>query len=168
MKKSVYISIIVLVLGLSTAFAHAETPVAVAAPAPIQQEPPKADPVVETLTTRKQKAEIGLRAIQTQFSSFTTRTQVAIDRLNAKKIDTVTAQTELTLATASLATAKTELDAFEKVVITDDADEKTTDELKTSLKKIEDSLKETRTHLIASLTALKASVAETVDTQPAQ
>lgn len=119
---------------------------------------PKPDAPVEPLTIRKQKAETSLRAIHGQFALFATRTQLAIDRLATKGIDVTTAQTELTATTTVLATTKTDLDLFATITVTDDMSEKDTVQVKVLLKKIEDGLKDARTHLINSLTALKASV----------
>ncbi len=130
-------------------------------PAPVT---PPAEQVL-TLTQKKAKADTDLRAIHAQLGLFTARTQIAIDRLSVKDIDTLTAQEKLTLSIASLDLAKTNLDLFSAVVVTNDADENQIAELKLMLKTIEDSLKEARANLIESLTTLKIAVSISIDTQ---
>lgn len=160
MKKTLIFGLI-LATALSTAIAQAQTTTdlsanasgAVVAPAPVAEAP-------LTLTERKTKAETDLRALETQFRLFATRTQLTIDRLTLKGVDTVASQTELTASVTALNTAKANLDLFAKITITDDMSEEAVEKtgLKTSLVKIQDSLKEARIHLIQSLTTLKATV----------
>lgn len=161
MKKTLIFGLIA-ALALSTAVAQAQTATtsltanaagAVSTPTPVVETP-------LTLTERKTKAETDLRALETQFRLFTTRTQLTIDRLGTKGVDTETAQTELTAAVTSLNSAKVNLDLFAAIVVTDDMKEDVVEKtgLKASLTKIQDNLKEARTHLIQSLTTLKATV----------
>ncbi len=137
--------------------------------APAQTAPATTDqtvtPIVEPLTVRKATAEKNLRAIQAQFALFATRTQSTIDRLRAKNIDTTKAQAELALTNTALGLSQTNLDLFAKIVVTDDTPETDTAELKLTLTKIEESLKEARAHLINSLTELKASVETSIGAQ---
>jgi hypothetical protein len=173
MKKSFSYSLFALIaLVLPLSVARAQTPVFAEPIAPVQTEKPAVPaetPVVESLSVRKSKAETDLRAIQAQFSLFTTRTQVTIDRLNVKNITTTKAQAELTTSTALLTEAKTNLDLLAAITIADDSSEKTTEqttlEIKNTLKKIETNLKDARSHLVESLTLLKASVAQSIQAQ---
>ncbi len=164
-RKLVYILIALLALGSPLA-ASAETtkatPVAVAAPAPTETAP-QADmaSVPMTLIQRKAFLEKNLRAVQAQFALLITRTQLTIDRLTAKGVDTTKATTELTLATTALDATKKNIELFAALVVTDD--QKDTTELKKSLETLEENLKQVRTHLIESLTTLKSSVSSTVE-----
>jgi hypothetical protein len=161
MKKTLIFGLIV-AIGLSTAIAQAQTVTTslTANAASAVSAPTLAVEAPLTLTERKTKAETDLRALETQFRLFTTRTQLTIDRLGTKGVDTEAAQTELTSAITSLNTAKANLDLFAKIVVTDDMNEEAIEKtgLKASLTKIQDNLKEARTHLIQSLTTLKATV----------
>lgn len=161
MKKTLIFGLIV-ALALSTAVAQAQTATtnltanaagAVSTPIPVVEAP-------LTLTSRKTKAETDLRVLETQFRLFATRTQLTIDRLTIKGVDTTAAQTELAASLTALNLAKTNLDLFAKIVVTDDMSEEAIDKsgLKASLTKIQDNLKEARAHLIQSLTTLKATV----------
>jgi|GEM_PF-4784935 len=117
-----------------------------------------------TLSEKKTKADTELRALEGKFRIFTTRTQLTIDRLTTKGVDTSTAQTALSLSVAALNTAKTNLDALTKTIITDDMKEDAVERItiKTTLTTIQKSLKESRTYLIQSLTTLKTNVALTI------
>ncbi len=169
MKKGLNLTLFaILALALPYTVAQAETTavagqVTVAAPAkPVVAT--EATPVApETISEKKVAAEKNLKAIQAQFSLFATRTQAAIDRLTLKKVDTTKAQAELALTNTSLGLTKTNLDLLAKVTVTDDMTDTT--ELKAALKTVEDNLKDARTHLINSLTELKAAVATTIDAQ---
>ncbi len=119
----------------------------------------------ETVATRKAHAETSLRALQAQFGLFITRTQATIDRLTLKGVDTTKAQASLTASKTSLDSATANLDLFAKIEVTDETSEADTSDLKVALKKIEDALKETRAHLIQSLTELKTSVSLTIEAQ---
>lgn len=159
MKKTLIFGLIV-AIGLSTGIAQAQTATTslTANAAGAVSTPTIEAPL--TLTQRKTKAETDLRALETQFRLFTTRTQLTIDRLTSKEVDTVAAQAELTAAITSLNTAKTNLDLFAAIIVTDDMREDAVEKtgLKASLIKIQDNLKEARTHLIQSLTILKTTV----------
>ena len=162
MKKAFNFAIFAIIaLALPYTLASAETDVAgqvtVVAPATPVATTDETLAVEQPLTVRKAAAEKNLRAIHAQFAVFATRTQAAIDRLTVKNIDTTKAQAALTLSTDSLALAKTNLDLFTALMVTDDKDQDTT-ELKASLKTIEENLKSARTHLIESLTELKAAI----------
>jgi len=117
-----------------------------------------------TLSEKKTKADTELRALEGKFRIFTTRTQLTIDRLTTKGVDTSTAQTALSLSVAALNTVKTNLDALTKTIITDDMKEDAVERItiKTTLTTIQKSLKESRTYLIQSLTTLKTNVALTI------
>lgn len=117
-----------------------------------------------TLSEKKVKAEADLRAVEAKFRLFVSRTQITIDRLAAKGVDTKAAQTELDASLASLDTSKTNLDLLSKILISDDMTEEQIEKsgIKGALIKIQDNLKEARTHLIASLTELKTNVTLTI------
>lgn len=106
------------------------------------------------LAERKVAAETILRDIAEKLTTFTTRTQVALDRLTAKGIDTAGAQVELTTTATALALAKTNLDLFTALKVKEGDD---TTPIKDALKTIETNLTDARTHLIAALVALKAA-----------
>lgn len=116
-----------------------------------------------TLTEKKVKAGADLAALEAKFRLFATRTKVTIDRLTVKGVDTKAAETELDQSLASLDTAKTNLDLFAKISLTDDMTDEQVEKagVKAALTKIQDALKEARTHLIASLTELKTGVSLT-------
>lgn len=113
-----------------------------------------------TLPEKKAKAETDLRAVEAKFRLFVSRTQITIDRLAAKGVDTKAAQTELDASLASLDTSKTNLDLFAKISLTDDMTDEQVEKagVKAALTKIQDALKEARAHLITSLTELKTGV----------
>lgn len=168
MKKGLNLTLFaILALALPYTVAQAETTavagqVTVAAPAKpaVAAETPVTP---ETITEKKAAAEKNLQAIAAQFTLFASRTQIAIDRLTLKKVDTTKAQAELALTNTSLGLTKTNLDLLAKVTVTDDMTDTT--ELKAVLKTVEDNLKDARAHLISSLTELKAAVATTIDAQ---
>lgn len=167
MKKGLqFTTYIALALILMSGFAHAQTSTVTTGDTAIPGEVAGVSTTADapmTLTARKAAAETSLRTLQTQFALFATRTQLTIDRLTTKGVDTTTAQAALTTAGTSLTTAKTELDLFAQIVITDETTDTTA--LKASLTKIQTSLAEARTHLIESLTLLKTSVSLTIDAQ---
>lgn len=107
------------------------------------------------LPERKAAAEEVLRDIAEKLSLFATRTQVALDRLTVKGVDTTQAQVELATTTTALSLAKTNLDLFATLNVKEGDD---TTPIKDALKTIETNLTDARTHLIAALVALKASV----------
>jgi hypothetical protein len=98
--------------------------------------------------------------VEAKFRLFVSRTQITIDRLAAKGVDTKAAQTELDASLASLDTSKTNLDLFAKISLTDDMTDEQVEKagVKAALTKIQDALKEARAHLITSLTELKTGV----------
>lgn len=164
MKKTlISIGIAVLALGIPFGIVRAvETPVSTSS---TEQKPAENGIVLglsadATVAERKLAAETQLRDIADKLGLFASRTQLALNRLASKGIDTVPAQTELTATMTTLATAKTNLDLFTKLTITEDAD---TTPLKEALKTIETNLADTRTHLINALTALKAAVSISVE-----
>lgn len=164
MKKTLSLALI-LALSLTYTVGAAETAgtVAGASTVSVAEAAPTPAPVVDTpltLTAKKLKAETDLRAIYAQFNLFTLRTQATIDRLSTKGIDTTTAQTALTTSTGELAKAKTALDLFTTIAITDDMteDQVLATGLKMTLAQIQASLTIARTHLIESLTALRSAV----------
>lgn len=158
MKKTLIALILVTLMPYGAVFAQQKadtTP----APAPVvAPEKPL------TLTEKKAKAEGELRALEAQFRLFIGRTQVTIDRLSTKDIDTTKAQVELTAALADVDAAKASLDLFAKIAISDDMTEEQVEKsgIKPALIKIQDTLKSARTHLIESLTLLKSSVTLTI------
>jgi hypothetical protein len=159
MKKTLIFGIIV-GFALSLAPAHAQIATDLTASATgsvVATEAPL------TLTARKTKAETELRALESQFRLFVTRTQLTIDRLATKGVDTTSAQTQLSSSLTALNTAKTDLEFFATIIVTDDMDEKAIEKsgLKPALVNIQDSLKVARTHLIESLTTLKTNVSLT-------
>lgn len=117
-----------------------------------------------SITERKTKAYTDLSLLETQFRLFATRTQLTIDRLNTKDVNTIAAQKELTLSITSLDIAKKELDTFTAIKVSDDMSDEALEKagIKTSLIKIQDNLKEARIHLIQSLVELKSSVHITI------
>jgi hypothetical protein len=113
----------------------------------------------EPLSVRKQRVETQLRDILAQLILIHTRTQLAVDRLTEKDMDTLRAQEQLTLANTYLTEAKLNIDAFSKIAVIDDKTDKVlTATLRDAVKKSEDSLKATRDALIQSLAHLKATL----------
>ncbi len=172
MKKPFRLALFAIIaLTLSYTIAHAET--GIVAGASTSTKPVVAPTTTttvllpNTLTARKAAAEAGLRDTHAQFALFVTRTQLTIDRLQAKDIDTTTATKELAESLASLDAAKTNLDLFAKIVVSDDMTDQAIAKtpLKSTLTLIQDDLKNARAHLIASLTALKTTVSLSIDTQ---
>ncbi len=167
MKKLISPLFIVLsLLAVPTAFGYAQ-----AAPAVINANT-HAKPVVsaaapdETLLplgTRRDNVVLQLTDINTRLTTFTARTQLALDRLAQKNIGTGKAQAELTIATNDLASAKLALDALAKIEIPEENQEKVTLEIKASVQKIQDQLKDARAHLITTLSILKTTLTATVD-----
>jgi hypothetical protein len=124
-----------------------------------KQSEVKAEVKTEPLSVRKQRVELQLRDILAQLTLIHARTQLAVDRLTEKDIDTLRAQEELTAASISLNEAKINIDAFAKITVADDkADKALTNVLREAVKKSEDSLKATRDALIQSLAHLKATL----------
>jgi hypothetical protein len=124
-----------------------------------KQSEVKAEVKTDPLSVRKQRVELQLRDILAQLTLIHARTQLAVDRLTEKDIDTLRAQEELTAASISLSEAKLNIDAFSKIIVVDDkADKALTTILKEAVKKSEDSLKATRDALIQSLAHLKATL----------
>ena len=163
MKKAL---IFALLFALATTSTHAQVSSSdLTATAGTAVETPSPTPEAPlTLTARKTKTEADLRALESQFRLFVIRTQLTIDRLATKDIDTTSAQSELTASLAALNAAKTDLDLLTTIIITDDMDEKTLEKtgLKPTILNIQDSLKLARTHLIQSLSVLKSSVTLTI------
>lgn len=165
MKKALvfttYMAIALLVAGT---LAHAETATTSSATVGVVAGATTIEVTPTTLTERKAAADKELTALEAQFRLFATRTQITIDRLTIKGVDTKPAQIELTKAVGSLDTAKANLDLFAKIAITDDMTEEAIakTELKPTLTKIQDSLKDAREQLIQSLSALKASLSVTL------
>ena len=162
MKKAL---IFALIFAFSASIAHAQvssTDLTATATTgtPVQQTPE----IPLTLTQKKVKAETDLRTLESQFRLFVSRTQLTIDRLTTKGVDTTKAQAELTAALTALNTTKANLDLFTTIVISDDMDEKAVEKsgLKPALVSIQESLKIARTHLIQSLAELKTSVTLTI------
>ncbi len=160
-KPFIYIGILVLALAIPSGVLRAEKN---AVYADIETKPASVTATAETpvtpaapltLAERKLAAETTLRDIASKLTLFTTRTQVALDRLASKGIDTSAAQVELTATSNSLSLATTNLDLFAGFMIVEGTD---TTLLKDSLKIIEINLADARTHLIASLVALKVAV----------
>lgn len=118
-----------------------------------------------SLTERKLKAETDLKNLHIQLTSFTTRTQLAIDRLVVKDIDVMGAQNELSASIASLLEAKNNLDSLSLIQIIDDASESEVVELKNLLAKIEENLINARLSLINSLNELKVAVSISINAQ---
>lgn len=109
----------------------------------------------QPLSVRKDKVGSDLNDLISQLGTFISRTQSALDRLSTKSIDTGKTQEELDLAKKSLLDAKVSLDIFSKIIIPDTKQEKASADLKASAKKTEDSLRESRLHLINALSILK-------------
>lgn len=161
MKKTfISIGIIVLALGLSfEAVSAAETATVTESSTPIENGSVLGVAADATIAERKAAAEVQLRDIAEKLSLFATRTQLALDRLTSKGIDTAPAQVELTATMTTLGLAKTNLDLFTKLTVVEGAD---TTPLKDALKGIETNLTDARTHLIDALTALKTAVSVSV------
>lgn len=117
------------------------------------------DTTTETVSERKIRVDAELRDLLTRLGTAYARIQTTLTQVRDKNISLEITQTELTLAGAALQTAKADIDAFSKIALTEGAQSaSTTLALRTSAQKSEDSLKAARTHLIASITALKAAL----------
>jgi len=121
----------------------------------------------ETLVLKKQKVDTDLRTTLTLLNGAYSRIQIAISRLSDKKIDTGTAQSELTLAGSELIEAKATVDAFSKITLSEEKLQapNTAASLKLEAKKAEDALAAVRGHLIASLSILKTALTAPTETQ---
>ncbi len=152
---------------LPTAFGHAQAATATIN-ANIHAKPvvstTSSDETLVPLATRRDNVVLQLNDINTRLTTLTARTQLALDRLAQKNIGTGKAQAELTIATSDLASTKLALEALAKIEILEGNQEKVTLEIKDSVKKIQDQLKDARTHLISTLSTLKIVLTATVDT----
>ncbi len=183
MKKTFISSFIAILLIGAPAFAQTSADLTASATKETKEAPvvkevaPK--PKVEPLAIRRQKIEKDLRATVLKLQTVIDRTQTLIDLLNKNEKDTTEATKLLVNAQESLTDATTALDIFSGVVIPEvKIDLKsakmmsatTTEEkpapasLKDPLKKAEDALKESKANIIASINALKESLA-TKDSQ---
>lgn len=172
MKKTLIASFIALLIISAPAFAETVT---TSDKAPeVKENPltPKTDTKVDTLATKKQKIDAEMRSTITKLSQVIDRVQVIIDLLNKNNRDTTAATELLSEAKVSLKNATDALDQFSGVIIpeakVDTKALKTDDKmvpakpivvlLKDPLKKSEDSLKDTKASIIASINALKESI----------
>ncbi len=113
----------------------------------------------ETVSERKIRVDAELRDLLTRLGTAYARIQTTLTQVRDKNISLEITQTELTLAGVALQTAKADIDAFSKIALTEGTQSaSTTLALRTSAQKSEDSLKAARTHLIASITALKTAL----------
>ena len=110
------------------------------------------------LTVRKQNVEKGLLELMTRLAGFSDRTEVALDRLSTKGVDTTKAASELTATNNDLREAKENFTILTTMTIADDAESQKVFQLKELVKKIETNLRDARTHLINALTELKSAV----------
>jgi hypothetical protein len=184
MKKTFISSFIAILLIGAPAFAQTSADLTASATKETKEAPvvkevaPK--PKVEPLAIRRQKIEKDLRATVIKLQTVIDRTQTLIDLLNKNEKDTTEANKLLVAAQTSLKEAIASLDIFSGVVIpevkidlksakmlsaTSMAEEKPAPaSLKDPLKKAEDALKESKSNIIASINALKESLA-TKDSQ---
>jgi hypothetical protein len=114
----------------------------------------------KTLAAKKKEVEGALRDIYRQLSDLSDQTQTAIDQLNANSIVTTDAQADLTLANASLAKAKSDITTFGTIGTPSGkaASIFALDMMKYTATTAETTLREAKTHLIDTLTSLKASL----------
>ncbi len=190
MKKTLFTSLktamLAFVLMSAPAFAQelpANTVKADTAVTP-KESTPETKPLVKSdpLTLKRQKIEADLRATIVKLGLVIERTQTLIDLLNKNGRDTIEASRFLFDARTSLQNAVETLDQFsgviipipevkvetkilrvsEKVVPTIIKITPAPASLKDLLKKTEDSLKESKSYIIASIGALKESLATKV------
>lgn len=108
------------------------------------------------LTARKNAVQASLQDILTQLTTISNRTQVAVNQLTLNGLDTTKAQTDLLYTNASLTKAKIDIEAFSNVTISPKASPSATlDILKNSANTAENSLADTKKHLIDTLADLK-------------
>lgn len=188
MKKTFVYSLIAALLIGAPAFAQTSADLTASAtkdvtvkekePIVVKEVAPR--PKSEPLAIRRQKIEKDLRATVIKLQTVIDRTQTLIDLLNKNEKDTTEANKLLVAAQTSLKEAIASLDIFSGVVIpevkidlksakmlsaTSMAEEKPAPaSLKDPLKKAEDALKESKANIIASINALKESLA-TKDSQ---
>jgi len=117
-----------------------------------------------SLLVRKQKTSADLRLVISKMNLYVARTQSAIDLLSKKDIDLTDAEDNLTSTSKFLLEAKTNLDKFSKIQISEENPTKSEAGMKYVLKKIEDNLKDARTHLLQSLSDLKEKIEESIQT----
>lgn len=117
----------------------------------------------EPLLTKKQKIELDLQSTTTQIDLVIDRAQAALDLLSKNGKDTAIAQTALDKAKTSLAEAQEilltlsvpESEKKETATKTVLSQKGAAQQFKDQIKKVQDSLKESRGFLIESITALK-------------
>lgn len=138
-----------------------------AATAPAKQTP-QVDPIDinspllqdKTLTAKKAVVLAALNDIYSQLTKLSAQTQEATAQLSDNGIATIEAQKALTASNASLAKAKNDITAFNAITVSNTRFSSfTLDMMKFSANTAENSLSDARQHLLDSLTALKASVA---------
>ncbi|MDB5254867.1 MAG: hypothetical protein JWL92_243 [Candidatus Nomurabacteria bacterium] len=138
-----------------------------AATAPAKQTPEVSgidinSPILQgkTLTAKKAAVLAALTDIYTQLTKLSAQTQEATNQLSSNGIATAEAQTALTASNASLAKAKNDIAVFNAIIVSNTRFSSfTLDLMKNTANTAESSLSDARQHLLDSLTALKASVA---------
>lgn len=182
MKKTIITSFIsFMLIGSAVAYGADTVPNQIAktdSPTVIKEETPEIKPKVETLDIRRDKIEVELRATILKIKTVIDRTQVVIDLLNKNGKDVVSASDFLSKSKDSLKVASDSLDQFSDILIPEiKPEQKSTtiksdidtpavgtkvviapQTLKDSLKKAEDSMKESKAYLISSIEALKNSL----------
>jgi hypothetical protein len=167
MKKTIITGFIAILLLAAPAFA--ETATITPAPKDTKDTPADTKPT-EVVLTKKQKIEADLRDTAAKLKAVIGRTQVLIDLLTKNGKDTTDAQASLVSAQNALDDANAAIDQFAGIVTpvkTDVKDDtvaplnktvlKTKEvlPLKDPLKKAQDSLKDSKTALITSISTLK-------------
>ncbi len=113
----------------------------------------------QSLAAKKTVVLTALNDIYSQLTKLSAQTQEATAQLNSNGIVSAEAQTALSAANTSLAKAKTDIATFNAIVIPARYSSFTLDLLKNNANTAEISLSDAKQHLLDSLTALKASVA---------
>jgi hypothetical protein len=168
---SLIVTALLLVPGVSFAqvkpAVKVNTQTAVTVTKPVVAEEKKSPETVKTeaLSVRKAYVEGQLGVLLTQLTTIYTRTQIAVDRLEDKNIDTKASQADLVKANTALNSARTKIDVFSQIEVSDTDKTKEAQvsaTLKQAVQEIESDLQSARQSLITSLANLKAAVAVSI------
>jgi hypothetical protein len=114
----------------------------------------------KTLAVKKVAVQAALNDIYDQLTALASQTQTAATQLNSNGIATDDSQAAILAATVSLARAKADIATFTAISVPENRYSSFTfDLMKSTGTAAENNLREAKSHLLDSLTALKASVA---------
>ncbi|GEM_PF-2169170 len=115
-------------------------------------------PATTSVIDSKKAVTAALQDIFTQLTALSTKTQTTINQLNATGVATDNAQTAIIDANTTLAKAKIDIDAFSTINTSNKNPSLTLSTLKYTAITAENTLSAAKSHIIDSLTNLKASL----------